>query len=218
MLYRLAAVLAVLALPPVSGLEIHQHLLDNAERVRLMDEYARHHYGSPDSTLNSPLMIVVHDTETRSLAQTFDLFAPNTLGRTRPDLGDHGEVNVSIHFVVDRDGTVYQLQPLDRMVRHVIGFNDTALGIENVSPSPAQLTAEQMEADAELIAFLAGRFSTIRYLIGHDEYRDASKPHFALWHELDTTYNPTTKTDPGPRFMTQLRHRLEERYGLSFQD
>jgi hypothetical protein len=207
-----------LVLPPAFGLEIHQHSMDNPERTRLMDEYALHHYGSAGSTLASPLMIVVHDTETATLEQTFAIFEPNVLGSTRPDLGDHGDVNVSIHFVVDRDGTVYQLLPLDRMARHVIGFNYTALGIENVSPSPAKLTDAQVAADAELISYLAAQFPSIRYLIGHHEYRETGRPHFALWRELDTRYQPTQKTDPGPKFMAALRDLLSRKYRLTFLD
>jgi len=41
-------------------------------------------------------------------------------------------LNVSAHFLVDRDGTIYQLMPETRMARHAIGVNHLAIGVENV--------------------------------------------------------------------------------------
>ena len=51
------------------------------------------------------------------------------------------------HFVVDKDGTIYQLVAADNICRHTVGLNDTAIGIEHVGRiagdprPPAQLAA-----------------------------------------------------------------------------
>lgn len=201
---------------PLWALDIQPHLLTSPERDRLMAEYAQDHYGlGPELVL--PRLIVVHCTETRNLAQTFQVFAPDGLGNSRPDLGNHG-ANVGIHFVVDQDGTVYQLTPLDRMARHIIGYNHTAIGIENVAPTEAQLTPAQVEANAELVAFLKDQVPSLEFLIGHHEYLLVDRPHQQLWRENVADYAKTFKRDPGPEFMTALRTLLETRHALSFQE
>src|SRR5689334_7658126 len=101
------------------------------------------------------------------------------------------------------------MAPEGVVCRHTIGFNHVALGIENVGEDKDALTDAQVEADAALIAELARRHPTIRYLIGHHEYRDRSLPHFALYTELDPSYQPTVKIDPGEKFMTRLRELLK---------
>ena len=70
--------------------------------------------------------------------KTFDR---ETLGPDRPELGKADEVNVSAHFLVDRDGTIYRLMPETRLARHVIGLNWCAIGIENVGGPESPLTA-----------------------------------------------------------------------------
>lgn len=209
----LALVLGMIGGPSMA-LDIHPHLLTSPDRDRLMAEYAQDHYGlGPELTL--PRLIVVHCTETRDLEQTLRLFAPDGLGTSRPDLGNHG-VNVGIHFVVDQDGTVYQLTPLDRMARHIVGFNHTAIGIENVAPTEARLTPAQVEANAALVAFLKDQVPSLEFLIGHHEYLLADRPHQRLWRENVVGYPKTFKRDPGPEFMAALRTLLETRYALRF--
>ena len=39
------------------------------------------------------------------------------------------------HFIVDKDGTIYQLVALTIMCRHTVGLNWTAFGIEQVGLS-----------------------------------------------------------------------------------
>ena len=58
--------------------------------------------------------------------------------------------------------------------------------------------------------FLATRYQTLEYLIGHHEYMDASLPHFIMFLELDPGYRPTVKIDPGPVFRKRLRGVLLE--------
>ena len=48
----------------------------------------------------------------------------------RPDPELHELPGLCAHFVVDRDGTIYQLVSARIMCRHTVGLNWTAIGIE----------------------------------------------------------------------------------------
>ena len=79
-------------------------------------------------------MIVIHFTETPDFSSTFNTFAPDT-----PDSELHELPNTCAHFVIDRDGTIHQLVPLDIMCRHTVGLNYTAIGIEHVGYSDREI-------------------------------------------------------------------------------
>lgn len=167
--------------------------------------YIEDHYGlNPDDISITPQVIVLHWTAIAGFEASFEAFDAETLGSTRPDLGSSEQVNVSIHFLVDRDGAVYRLMPETWMARHVIGLNYSAVGIENVGGANSidDLTDAQIAANIRLVRYLAQKYETIRFLIGHSEYRQfESHP---LWLELDQSYR-TEKVDPGERFMAAVR-------------
>jgi len=114
-----------------------------------------------------------------------------------------------IIFLVDRDGTVYRLMPETWMARHCIGLNSSAIGVENVGGGKSidNMTDEQIAANIQLVRYLAEKYPTIRYLIGHMEYRDFEG--HPLWLELDEGYR-TEKVDPGDRFMTAVRDAVAD--------
>ena len=96
------------------------------------------------------------------------------------------------------------------MARHVIGLNHVAIGVENVgtgTPTSDTLTDAQIEANARLVRYLAEKYPTIEYLIGHHEYQ-AFEGH-PLWKELDDGYR-TEKIDQGDRFMSAVRARVAD--------
>ncbi|PKN12166.1 MAG: N-acetylmuramoyl-L-alanine amidase [Deltaproteobacteria bacterium HGW-Deltaproteobacteria-4] len=195
-----------------------QRPLFNAERIQLTVDYARHHYGTATAVLSNPQMIVIHFTTIPTLQKTLDFFRPARIDQqVRRDIVGGGEVNVSAHYLVDRDSTLYQLAGEDILCRHIIGFNHSAIGIENVAVNADDLTQAQLEANAALISRIVQRQPMIRYLLGHHEYRDHTLPHYQLYREDDTSYRFTDKIDPGTLFMARLRALLEERYNLRFQ-
>jgi N-acetyl-anhydromuramyl-L-alanine amidase AmpD len=175
-----------------------------AQRRELTLEYIRAHY-DPNATEISitPRMIVAHWTNTSTLQATLEMFAPAVLSGSRTDIRRGGRLNVSAQFVVDRDGTIYQLMDETLMARHTIGLNRVAIGIENVGGGPGfPLGEAQVKADAALVRYLVQRHPAITHLIGHLEYlRFRGTP---FWQERDPTYY-TIKSDPGAAFMTQLR-------------
>ena len=50
---------------------------------------------------------------------------------------------VCAHFVIDTDGTIYQLVNLRVRCRHAIGMNWTAIGIEHVGTSDGQMLSSR---------------------------------------------------------------------------
>jgi N-acetyl-anhydromuramyl-L-alanine amidase AmpD len=189
------------------------------ERLKLTAEYDRIHYGLNSSDLKDPQMIVLHYTAFHTLQESLRFFEPSRLDTvSRADIKSGGAVNVSAHYLVDRDGTVYQLASENVVCRHIIGFNYTAIGIENVGSGADDLTVKQAESDAALIRRIKERHPGIGYLIGHQEYQDASLPHFKLYREKENSYRFTPKHDPGSWFLNCVRGLLKDRYGLVFED
>lgn len=189
-----------------SGLKIYDWPIEfSRQRIDLSREYAREHYGLDESDITIvPRMIVLHWTAIGDLAGSFAAFDPVTLPPARADIATAGQVNVSIHFLVDRDGTVYQLMPETWMARHCIGLNYVSIGIENVGGEGGRddLTDAQVQANAALVRELVERHPTVEYLIGHYE-NEAFRGH-PLWMERDDSYR-TEKIDPGERFMAAVK-------------
>jgi len=184
----------------------------NAEREALTQAYLAHHTsielsGDPhqDSHM-TPRVIVVHWTAgptARSARATF--LAPrqaHSKRRARWNL-----LNLSSHFVVERDGTPLQLMETDRVGRHTIGLNHLSVGIENVGDRRTwPLTRSQVEANAALVRWLVATHPTITHLIGHYEYRNfEGHPYFD-----DRTRFRTGRADPGRPFMQALRHEVAD--------
>jgi N-acetylmuramoyl-L-alanine amidase len=173
-------------------------------------QYIAEHYGKhPQDISIEPRVIVLHWTAIDGFEDSFEAFNPETLRGSRPDLGSAEQVNVSIQFLVDRDGSVYRLMPETWMARHVIGLNYSAIGVENTGGGNSidNMTDEQIEANVQLVRYLAGRYSSIEYLIGHSEYREFEG--HPLWLELDEGYR-TDKVDPGDRFMAAVREGVAD--------
>ncbi len=141
------------------------------ERRADMADYAQRHYGFHDHRLLKPRVIVQHYTVMSSFAPVFDYFS-----RNQPDPELNELPGVCSHYVIDRDGTTYRLVPASVMCRHTVGLNWTAIGIEHVGMSDAQVMGNrrQLAASLRLTRALQGRFR-IRTpnVIGHNENRQS---------------------------------------------
>lgn len=182
---------------------IDKPIVFNEERKRLSLEYMAERYGiTKESPVIEPKMIVLHWTVFPTLAEAYDAFKEPVLPDYRPDIEGVSGLNVSSHFMVDRDGTIYRLMPETTMARHVIGLNHCAIGIENVGGTDSNpLTEAQLESNIWLVKYLAEKYK-IDYLIGHYEYT-LFEGH-PLWLEKDDSYR-TEKEDPGEDFMSKVR-------------
>lgn len=138
-----------------------------ADRREQMRAYAQRHYGLDTAALRDPKVIVEHYTATSTFAPVFNTFASNA-----PDV-ELGELpGVCSHYVIDRDGTVYQLVPTTLMCRHTVGLNWTSIGIEHVGQSDADVLRNpaQLRASLRLTRMLQGRYGiATKNVIGHAE-------------------------------------------------
>jgi N-acetylmuramoyl-L-alanine amidase len=152
-------------------------------------------------------MIILHWTGINSLESTWNYFNRTRAEAGRSQLAAAGEVNVSAHFLVDRDGSVYRLMPETWMARHCIGLNHVAIGIENTGDGEKfPLTDAQVKANAALVRYLKARYP-IDYLIGHMEYRRMEGT--PLFLEPDPGYR-NNKPDPGVEFMRKVRELVKD--------
>jgi hypothetical protein len=101
--------------------------------------------------------IVLHCTEA-PLASTLAHF--QTAGGTNP---------VSAHYVVDRNGDIYQMVRDSDSAWHCMGANQSSIGIEHVGTDTDSLTPEQASASAALIRWLAQQYEIPQTnVFGHD--------------------------------------------------
>ena len=162
--------------------------------------YSERHYGTATDTLR-PKVIVQHFTASGTFSSAFNTFAANA-----PDVELHERPGVCAHFIVDRDGTIYQLVSLKRICRHTVGLNDRAIGIEHVGFSDAEILGRpaQIRASLRLTRWLQGRYGIAgRNVIGHAE--SLSSPYH---HERVARLRKQTHGDFARPAMRRYRARL----------
>jgi N-acetylmuramoyl-L-alanine amidase len=207
----LAVALAAVALlaPPKPNI-VSKPIPFPAHRLAEMAAYAKRHYGI-DSYVLHPRAIVEHVTATPSFSSAYNTFAADV-----PDGELHQLPGTCAHFIVDRDGTIYQLVQLNVMCRHTVGLNWAAIGIEHVGVSDAQVLgdAAQMHASLALTVWLMWRYAIpLTDVIGHNE--SLSSP---LHKELYAPWRCQTHADWRRADMNLYRARLvvlARSYGMS---
>jgi N-acetylmuramoyl-L-alanine amidase len=164
-----------------------------ARRKAEMRRYARRHYGIDDYRLRTPHVIVEHFTESNDFRSVYETFSHDV-----PDVELHELPGVCAHFVIDRDGTIYQLVSTALMCRHTVGLNWTAIGIEHVGMSDAQVMGDraQLRSSLALTRWLQARYKILtRNVIGHNE--SLSSPYHrerveALRHQTHDDFKHAT--------------------------
>jgi N-acetyl-anhydromuramyl-L-alanine amidase AmpD len=172
------------------------------ERIDLSIQYLKERHGliQTKPTIN-PKMIVLHFTAFGNIKSIHEYFNAATIEENRQINKKVSALNVGSHYLIDRDGTIFQLIPDTLFARHVIGLNYCAIGIENIGSEKEPLTNEQIISNARLVRYLSSKYS-IEYLIGHEEYIQFRNT--SLWKETDAKYI-TYKNDPGKIFMQGVR-------------
>lgn len=191
-----------------SGLKIVEKPINySPERIRLSLEYLQDHHGLIQKTPTIvPKMIVLHYTAGGTVESNFKYFNNTHLESARNTLKKQSALNVSSQYIIDRDGTVYQLMEPNQFARHTIGLNYCAIGVENIGSKSQPLTDKQVEANAQLVRYLTQKYK-IEYLIGHSEY--GVFRNSKLWKESDPKYF-TGKEDPGKEFMNKVRQKVSD--------
>jgi beta-N-acetylhexosaminidase len=159
-----------------------------AARLHQMAAYSLKHYGSSSWRLRHPHVIVEHYTANDSFSATWNTFAADSPDPELQELpGD------CAHFVIDRDGTIYQLVKLTTRCRHTVGLNWTAIGIEHVGTSDTSIldNPRQLHASLALTVWLMARFHiALGDVIGHNE--SLTSPYH---HELYPPWRCQTHAD-----------------------
>jgi N-acetylmuramoyl-L-alanine amidase len=206
LLALLAAAMAVPAQPTV----VWKPIPFDTHRRAEMAHYATRHYGLHTWRLEHPKVIVEHYTANDSFSSAW-----NTFARDAPDPELHELPGTCAHFVIDRNGTIYQLVPLTTMCRHTVGLNWTAIGIEHVGTSDASIlrSPKQIAASLKLTLWLMQRFGiSLPNVIGHNESL-TSRFHKELYAEWRCqTHGDFVKAD-----MNVYRSRLAtlaKRFGV----
>lgn len=187
---------------------VEKPIVWDSTRIALSVEYLKQRHGIEQTQPTiRPKMVVVHWTDIPTFEKSFFAFNSPTLPNARKELQNASQLNVSAHYLINRDGTVYHLMPDTLLARHVIGLNYCAIGIENVGDgSEKPLTEEQFRANFLLIKQLQKKHK-IEYLIGHHEYIKFKGSK--IWKETDPNYQ-TVKSDPGDEFMNRLREKFKK--------
>ena len=195
----LLAVVAAFLAPPKPHI-VWKPIPFGAQRLAETAAYAQRHYGMQTYVLN-PRAIVEHVTATASFSSAYATFSADV-----PDAELHQLPGTCAHFVIDRDGTIYQLVRLNVMCRHTVGLNWVAIGIEHVGLSDAQVLgdARQMRSSLTLTLWLMARFHiALANVIGHNE--SLSSP---LHKELYAPWRCQTHADWRRADMNVYRARL----------
>jgi N-acetylmuramoyl-L-alanine amidase len=162
--------------------------------------YAERHYGTATHTLR-PKVIVEHFTASSTFSSAYNTFAANA-----PDVELHERPGVCSHFIVDKDGTIYQLVSLKLICRHTVGLNDRAIGIEHVGMSDGEILGRpaQLRASLRLTRWLQARYGIrTRDVIGHAE--SLSSPYH---HERVARLRTQTHGDFARPAMRRYRAKL----------
>lgn len=173
------------------------------KRKREMAAYSKRHYGKREWRLREPKVIVEHVAVAGSIDAVFNTFAPDL-----PDPELHELPNVCSHFVIGSGGGIYQLVGLQIRCRHTVGLNYTAIGVEHVGFSDANVLGNrrQLRASLRLSRYLRCRFGVkIKDVIGHNE--SLSSPyHFELVPSLKQQTHGDMRHSSMRIYRRKLRH------------
>jgi len=172
-----------------------------ARRRRQTAGYSARHYGERSWALAAPAVIVQHYTDGPSFDSAWNTFASNSR-----HLGE--KPGTCTHFIIDTDGTIYQLVRLTIRCRHVVGLNYTSIGIEHVGTSDAQVLRNRrmMRSSLRLSVWLMARFEVnVGNVIGHAEAL-RSPYHFELYRD----WRCLVHADFPRRAMREYRGRLRD--------
>lgn len=139
-------------------------------RKTQMARYAKRHYGTYTNAFAAPKQVLLHFTVIRNYRSTWDFMAANAAAPGNAGTKKE-KPGACTHFVIGKNGKIYQLAPLDLMCRHVVGLNDVAVGIEFVEMKSAKnilRRPKQLAAGRALVRWLQSEYSISKSnVIGH---------------------------------------------------
>lgn len=98
-------------------------------------------------------------------------------------IGEYRQYGVSAHYLIGRDGTIYQLVDDKNVAYHAgaskvpdgrSGVNEFSIGIEMVNTKDGKFTDKQYESLNGLLSILKSEYK-IKYVLGHDQIAPGRK-------------------------------------------
>lgn len=163
--------------------------------------YFKKHYGDSSLTFK-PSMIVMHYTVISSAQATHGAFQRN---------------HVSVQLMVDKQGKVYELMPLDRKCTGAYGVNHKALSIEMVASTETDLLSRSKQVFSSfcLVKYLMAKYDIpLSKVVAHYEVGEGKRTVPEYLDLADKVYPDryppsSRRTDPGVTYMTWLRSYLK---------
>ncbi len=191
----------------------------DAQRKFLTTLYRKKHVGDCDADKEGietcikivPKMIVLHMTDLPTMEQSFEYMKEPVLREEREKLisKSYDRVNVSAHYMVDRDGAIYSLMPENYMARHAIGVNHLSIAIENVGMNIDGPSREQVDSDLKLIRYLVNKYNIKQDRIySHSGIGTLREQRSPLFVELDENYFEPKKC--GDKVLNAVKKRLQQ--------
>ncbi|HIQ04590.1 MAG TPA: hypothetical protein EYH31_02730 [Anaerolineae bacterium] len=122
----------------------------------------------PTRSLDTIKRVIVHHTVT--------LASPQRIAEYQ--IQNAGLPGIGYHFMVMRDGTIYQTEPLETVSHHTLTHNEDSVGVAlsgNFSNSVPEAT--QLDASAQLIAYLLRKLNlTTDAVVGRNELEVVGSP------------------------------------------
>jgi len=134
-------------------------------------------YGTDDF---EPRLIVEHWTGSKTQVAAIDYW-------------DESAESTWVHFIIDPQGHITQLAPLDVVAKHAYGVSPWAIGIEHVGENAGDIMGKRLERQSSyrLTCWLRERFGIpMRSVIGHAEV--PSNPLFGFtragWEWIESSH------------------------------
>lgn len=137
----------------------------------------------------------------------------------------NGWNGIGYHLLIDRDGTVANGRPIERVGAHVKGHNTGTIGVcliggfgSSAKDDPSDhFTIAQMKALRAVIADLRHQYPTISKVSGHNEYAAKACPGFSVpgWYDGHVAPTPPDVEPAAPKggWVTDLMVALARIFG-----
>lgn len=172
--------------------------------------YFSEYYRDPTLKLD-PQMIVLHYSGTRNFARLWWTFVNGGMYE-----GKKG--HLSVHYAVDKDGTIYELMPPNHRARGTYGVNHVAISIDIIAKNQQEIlnNNRQMKVSFALVKWLMKKFDIPKEkVLAHYEVAKGKDlvPEYTDFHDktYPDRYPPNSNTrGPGKAYMFKLRYYLVE--------
>ena len=176
--------------------------------------YFYRHYHDRNLTFK-PSLICMHYTVISDSQSVYNSF----LKGTNMCAGDSGTAfgHVSVQLMIDKDGTVFQLLPLDRRCTGAYGVNHKAISIEMVAANESDLLSrpQQIHSSFCVVRDLMKKFNIpASGIIAHSEVSAGKSVVPEYLDYADSVYPDrypasSHRSDPGSTYMSWLRGYLK---------